>query len=68
MHPYRDVAAVDWGVCLDKATSAGSDNRRLLSYLVCYETEQMAKDLELFAQHGGRKTVNMEDVILSGMF
>ncbi|XP_077212122.1 histone superfamily protein [Tasmannia lanceolata] len=28
-------------------------------------TEQLAKDLELFAQHAGRKSVNMEDVILS---
>lgn len=27
--------------------------------------KQLAKDLELFAQHGGRKSVNMEDVILS---
>ncbi|KAJ9140095.1 hypothetical protein P3X46_030780 [Hevea brasiliensis] len=27
--------------------------------------EQLAKDLELFAQHAGRKSVNMEDVILS---
>ncbi|KAL3617626.1 MHF histone-fold complex component [Castilleja foliolosa] len=26
--------------------------------------EQLAKDLELFAQHAGRKSVNMEDVIL----
>ncbi|KAK4354399.1 hypothetical protein RND71_026593 [Anisodus tanguticus] len=30
--------------------------------------EQLAKDLELFAQHAGRKSVNMEDVILSGEF
>ncbi|XP_020106653.1 centromere protein S isoform X1 [Ananas comosus] len=28
-------------------------------------TEQLAKDVELFAQHAGRKSVNMEDVILS---
>ncbi|KAA8542051.1 hypothetical protein F0562_023203 [Nyssa sinensis] len=27
--------------------------------------EELAKDLELFAQHAGRKSVNMEDVILS---
>ncbi|CAA3014747.1 centromere S [Olea europaea subsp. europaea] len=27
--------------------------------------QQLAKDLELFAQHAGRKSVNMEDVILS---
>lgn len=26
--------------------------------------QQLAKDLELFAQHAGRKSVNMEDVIL----
>ncbi|XP_048422495.1 protein MHF1 homolog isoform X2 [Pyrus x bretschneideri] len=28
-------------------------------------TEQLAKDLELFSRHGGRKTANVEDVILS---
>ncbi|XP_039126068.1 protein MHF1 homolog [Dioscorea cayenensis subsp. rotundata] len=28
-------------------------------------TEQLAKDVEMFAQHAGRKSVNMEDVILS---
>ncbi|KAF3786697.1 Centromere protein S [Nymphaea thermarum] len=28
-------------------------------------TEQLAKDLELFMQHGGRKSVNMEDVIIT---
>ncbi|KAF9604872.1 hypothetical protein IFM89_011154 [Coptis chinensis] len=28
-------------------------------------TEQLGKDLELFAQHASRKSVNMEDVILS---
>ncbi|GMH16706.1 hypothetical protein Nepgr_018547 [Nepenthes gracilis] len=28
-------------------------------------TKQLAKDLELFAQHAGRKTVNVQDVILS---
>ncbi|KAF5476466.1 hypothetical protein F2P56_003219 [Juglans regia] len=28
-------------------------------------TEQLAKDLELFAQHASRKSINMEDVILS---
>ncbi|GMN60476.1 hypothetical protein TIFTF001_029581 [Ficus carica] len=27
--------------------------------------EQLAKDLELFAQHAGRKSANMEDVILA---
>ncbi|XP_011652290.1 protein MHF1 homolog isoform X1 [Cucumis sativus] len=30
-----------------------------------YTTEQLAKDLELFAQHAGRKSVNTEDVILT---
>lgn len=34
--------------------------------LLFCKTEQLAKDLELFAQHAGRKTANMEDVILSG--
>lgn len=28
--------------------------------------EQLAKDLELFVHHAGRKSVNTEDVILSG--
>ncbi|XP_078447525.1 histone superfamily protein [Wolffia australiana] len=28
-------------------------------------SEQLAKDFELFAQHAGRKSVTMEDVILS---
>ncbi|KAI3849854.1 hypothetical protein MKW98_026768 [Papaver atlanticum] len=28
-------------------------------------SEQLAKDLELFAQHAGRKSVNIDDVILS---
>uniref|UniRef100_A0A2P2J6B7 Centromere protein S-like n=2 Tax=Rhizophora mucronata TaxID=61149 RepID=A0A2P2J6B7_RHIMU len=28
-------------------------------------SEQLAKDLELFAHHAGRKSVNMEDVVLS---
>lgn len=28
----------------------------------------MGRDVEMFAQHAGRKSVNMEDVILSGNF
>ncbi|KAL6319410.1 hypothetical protein AAG906_014085 [Vitis piasezkii] len=36
-----------------------------ISDLAFKYTEQLAKDLELFSQHAGRKTVNMEDVILS---
>lgn len=34
----------------------------------CRKAEQLAKDLELFAQHAGRKSANMEDVILAGEF
>nr|GMD14884.1 protein MHF1 homolog [Ipomoea batatas] len=30
-----------------------------------WRAEQLAKDLELFSQHAGRKSVNMDDVILS---
>ncbi|KAL7114392.1 hypothetical protein ABFS83_04G115200 [Erythranthe nasuta] len=36
-----------------------------ISDLAFKYAQQLAKDLELFAQHGGRKSVNMEDVILS---
>ncbi|KAK4410702.1 protein MHF1 [Sesamum angolense] len=37
-----------------------------ISDLAFKYAQQLAKDLELFAQHAGRKSVNMEDVILSG--
>lgn len=36
-----------------------------ISDLAFKYSEQLAKDLELFAQHGNRKTINMDDVILS---
>ncbi|XP_047306989.1 protein MHF1 homolog isoform X1 [Impatiens glandulifera] len=36
-----------------------------ISDLAFKYAEQLAKDLELFAQHAGRKSVNMEDVILT---
>ncbi|KAK3006021.1 hypothetical protein RJ639_016103 [Escallonia herrerae] len=36
-----------------------------ISDLAFKYAEQLAKDFELFAQHAGRKSVNMEDVILS---
>ena len=36
--------------------------------LTVLQAEQLAKDLQLFAQHANRKSVNMEDVILSGEF
>ena len=29
MHTYRDVAAVDWGVCLNKATAAHNERFRV---------------------------------------
>ena len=29
MHTYRDVAAVDWGICLDKATAAHNERFRI---------------------------------------
>ncbi|KAL6494432.1 MHF histone-fold complex component [Orobanche gracilis] len=35
-----------------------------ISDLAFKYAQQLAKDLELFAQHAGRKSVNMEDVIL----
>lgn len=38
------------------------------AFLFFLKTEHVAKDLELFAAHGGRKTVNMKDVILCGEF
>ncbi|RZC76511.1 hypothetical protein C5167_000631 [Papaver somniferum] len=34
-------------------------------FLILPSNFQLAKDLELFAQHAGRKSVNMDDVILS---
>nr|XP_027085755.1 protein MHF1 homolog isoform X2 [Coffea arabica]XP_027085762.1 protein MHF1 homolog isoform X2 [Coffea arabica] len=37
-----------------------------ISDLAFKYAEQLAKDLELFSQHAGRKSVNMEDVILCG--
>lgn len=37
---------------------------QLTSSLQC--AEQLAKDVELFAQHAGRKSIKMEDVILTG--
>ncbi|XP_022736981.1 protein MHF1 homolog isoform X1 [Durio zibethinus] len=36
-----------------------------ISDLAFKYTGQLAKDLELFAHHAGRKSVNMEDVIVS---
>ncbi|XP_031092922.1 protein MHF1 homolog [Ipomoea triloba] len=36
-----------------------------ISDLAFKYAEQLAKDLELFSQHAGRKSVNMDDVILS---
>lgn len=36
--------------------------------LIILQAEQLAKDVELFAQHANRKSVNMEDVILSSEF
>ncbi|KAL2234511.1 centromere protein S isoform X1 [Sesamum indicum] len=36
-----------------------------ISDLAFKYAQQLAKDVELFAQHAGRKSVNMEDVILS---
>ncbi|XP_016551339.1 protein MHF1 homolog isoform X2 [Capsicum annuum] len=41
------------------------DRFRLCTISIAEAEEQLSKDLELFAQHAGRKSVNMEDVILS---
>lgn len=39
----------------------------MIFIFICFsKAGQLAKDLELFAQHAGRKSVTMEDVILSG--
>jgi histone H3/H4 len=39
-----------------------------MKWVLFWKSEQLAKELEAFAQHAGRKSVNMEDVILSGEF
>ncbi|GMQ09520.1 hypothetical protein CsSME_00052863 [Camellia sinensis var. sinensis] len=49
----------------DSATDVLRDRFRLCTISISESEEQLAKDLELFAQHAGRKSVNMEDVILS---
>ncbi|XP_047306990.1 protein MHF1 homolog isoform X2 [Impatiens glandulifera] len=47
------------------ATDLLRDRFRLCTISIAEAEEQLAKDLELFAQHAGRKSVNMEDVILT---
>ncbi|XP_075479084.1 protein MHF1 homolog isoform X4 [Primulina tabacum] len=37
-----------------------------ISDLACKYAQQLAKDLELFSQHGTRKSASTKDVILSG--
>ncbi|XXG47120.1 hypothetical protein AAC387_Pa02g1817 [Persea americana] len=41
------------------------DRFRLSLISIAESEEQLAKDLQLFAQHADRKTVNMDDVILA---
>ncbi|XP_059444190.1 protein MHF1 homolog isoform X2 [Corylus avellana] len=49
----------------DSVSEVLRDRFRLSTISIAEVQEQLAKDLELFAQHAGRKSVNMEDVILS---
>lgn len=44
----------------------GQNSVKLIGGVLFGIAEQLAKDLELFSQHAGRKSANMEDVILSG--
>ncbi|KMZ66972.1 Centromere protein S [Zostera marina] len=56
-------------ICESQARKNGMDIAEIvvacISDLAFNMSEQLAKDLELFSQHAGRKTVNMEDVILT---
>lgn len=38
----------------------------LEKFKVCSFAESLARDLEMFAHHAGRKTVNADDVLLAG--
>ncbi|KAK9187880.1 hypothetical protein WN944_019279 [Citrus x changshan-huyou] len=57
------------GFVLSKTNQIGMEISKpiiaCISDLAFKYTEQLSKDLELFAQHAGRKSVRMEDVILS---
>nr|GMD32490.1 protein MHF1 homolog [Ipomoea batatas] len=65
----EDVAMASEVEREDDETSAAKellrDRFRLCTISIAEAEEQLAKDLELFSQHAGRKSVNMDDVILS---
>ncbi|KAF8111832.1 hypothetical protein N665_0072s0043 [Sinapis alba] len=46
----------------------GQSSLQICRFDLYSSTENVAKDLELFAHHAGRKVVNMNDVVLSGIF
>ncbi|XP_040367828.1 protein MHF1 homolog isoform X2 [Rosa chinensis] len=48
----------------DSVSEVLRDRFRLSTISIAEAEEQLAKDLELFTQHAGRKSANMEDVIL----
>ncbi|XP_047951582.1 protein MHF1 homolog isoform X2 [Salvia hispanica] len=49
----------------ESASELLRDRFRLCTISIAETEEQLARDVELFAQHAGRKSINMEDVILS---
>ncbi|OMO52368.1 centromere protein S-like isoform 1 [Corchorus olitorius] len=50
----------------DSLSEVLRDRFRLSAISIAEAEGQLAKDLEIFAQHAGRKLVKMEDVIVSG--
>ena len=60
--PFREKTIT---LALIRFVSMGTITVSQLTSFVLF-AEQLAKDAELFAQHAGRKTIKMDDVILLG--